>query len=866
MRAVPAVILAVLLLPLALAPLAEAAAPQGMAFNGQVLGDVKGPVRAVSADGPGIWSAVAIGDEPLNLQDVDLAGFNLESKSRWDAEDRDLPNEGAKLVAVANGTGGARGQWLVLVNNTVPNLLSIYQTTGQGLGGQPGRPVWQVDAQGTVNDIDMNADGKLFAAVTGAAAGNKSIFLVRNYGTPQAPRTLYRGTPTSDQFNDVVSFNAVALSANLTIPQNPGVQHAAYMVVGATVTSTAGVAGRVFVLETAFTGDLNAPPTRIIQTIDAGTPVISAAITADGEYAVVGTDAGLVYLLSISEALQKRGVSQIETQLGPWQQSLGSGVRHVAIAPLGGEFFAAGSEGGDVYVFRNERRPFGSEGAQAVAVASANVNTPGCGSQRLSGAVASMAMTDFGDVLLVGAQNGLMSFEAGAYARYRPGAFDPAWCIQYPQGDVLNGVFVDIAGDARRLIAGTGHRVFGYTNQYCLKLEPEGGPTRGGQPGQRAQWAVTVRNDGSLFDRVNLSLAGPQEPGWDLRISNTSLNLMPGRSQVVLVNVTSPQDVAPGNFSLVLTAAPERASRQAELQCSANQLSSNLRLDMGQLRRVEIRAPTTTLVATQGSPTTFAIPIHNGGNAEDTFRVSARIPDPEQSFKSPGSEWFIRVDPPELRIGPGNDGACTVGTSVRSPCTVDLIVTPNPANRGDFAIVEISVEAAVPSQEGFVGDVKQVTVAVEPSYAGDIQLVEVKDYRAEPGQQVFINFTVTNLGNSRDIFVLKNRTEPANAPGFLLQLSDERFELRTQNAKKVVRMSAVVQQGVQPGQSVRIVVDLFSEGLQRESPGSDGSVDSLPVTLTVVPKVRRGLPFAPEPLVLLAIVGVAVLAARRRGA
>lgn len=863
MRA-PFAVLALLILPTFLASLAEAAPPQAMSLNGQPTADTKGAIRAIAMDGPGRWGMAAVADEPTNLNDVDLIGYNLAAQSKgWEAFDGDgILNEGARLLAVANGTNGGEGQWLVIVNQSaagaISSTLTIYQTNGAGPGGNPGRPMWQYNANGPINAIDINAAGSTVGIVTGAAAQNKSIIILRNRFFASGPTELFRASPTSSDYQDVVQFNDIAVSANTTIPSGNDPTRATYFIVGARTTTTTGIGGAAYVFETSFGSGPDAPSTTRVVRFDTSTPVVRVDMSADGEYGLVGTEGGQVYLVSVSAALQKRGAQGISNDLVPWQGTLGSEIKALRIADFTAELFAVGTEAGDVVLYRNDRNPTGSQGAQAVQVGSVSVTTPACGAARLVGPVTSMALSDQGAMLVVGAHNGILGFEALAHLRYRAGPFDPAWCIPFTGGDVpsnaAEGALVDVGGDGRRIFVGTGHRVFGYNNFHCLKIEPEGGQARGGQPGQRVQWAVTVRNEGSLFDRVNLNVSGPQDPGWQFSLSNSSLLLMPGKSQVVLLNVTSPQGVAPGNFTLNFLASAERAQGlPADAKCPNNQATSTLRLDLGQLRRVEIRAPETTLIASAGNPTSFPITIHNGGNAVDRFRVSARIPEPEQNFKSPGSDWLIRVDPGEKEVAAGADDI------------VNLIVTPQ-AQRGDTAIIEITVEAAVPPADGtFVGDVKQVTVAVEPSYSGDIALLDNRVFQAEPGQSIFINFTVKNLGNSRDTFQVKNRTEPSTAPGFRLQLTDERFELRTQNQQKTVRLSVSVQQGVQPGESLRILVDLFSEGLQKDNPGSDGQVDSQAVSLTVVPKAKRGLPLAPEPLLLAGIVAAALLA-RRRGA
>lgn len=838
-----------------LAPAALAAPPQDMIFNGKPIADVRGPVRGVGMDGPGRWGGVAVADAGLTLpEDQDLHVYGLPSGSPWQALDEDLVNEGAKMVVVANGTDGQEGAWLVLVNNSVPSVLTVYRTSGFGIGGSPGKMAWQVNPEtGPINGADISNRGDLVAIASGprptdpsTSPLNKSVILYRNRFPSQPPLQLFRASGNNTQYADVVRFTDIALSRNSTVPPSPDSNRALYTVVGAETATTGGVQGRLYVFETVFSPLLDSPPTTQVLAFDTSHPVTQVDITADGEYAVAGTDQGQLYLVSVSKALQRRGATGIDDQLRAWQQSLGSAITDLDIAHFGGEFLAAGTQEGDVFVFRSQRNPSGSEGAQAVPVGSANASTPACLTARLAGPISSLAMTDQGDQVVAGALNGLLSFEAKAYALFRPGPFEPAWCVQLPQGDVRDGVFADVSGDGRRVFAGSGHRVFGYTNFHKMTVDPDE-PARTGSPGQRVQWALTVRNDGSLFDRVNLTAGGPLDPGWQFALSNTSLLLMPGKSQTVLLNVTSPPSIAPGNFTLKVVAMPERAGAPIE---------AFLRLDLAQLRRVEIRPAEGILVATAGIPNTFLVTIHNGGNAADRFRVSAEIPDadgdgrPDPNFFSPGSDWSIRVDPIEVEIPANSDG------------TVNLIVTPQ-AQRGDSATIQVSVEAAVLSPgQGIVADTKQVIVAVEPSYNGDIALVETKDFRAEPGQLIFINYTVKNLGNSRDIFQVKNRTEPANAPGWKLTLGDERFELLRQNQQHVVRLSIFAQQGLQPGESVRIIVELFSEGLKVQNPGSDGQVDSQSVTVTVVPKARRGIPMAAEPLVFLAVLALAALGRR----
>lgn len=844
-----------LVLAFLLAPSVLAAAPDAMLFNGAASADVRGAVNALSMDGGGKWGAVAVADAPVNplaLEDRELFVYNLKTQNRaWDAKDNDAVNEGARLVAVANGTSPDQGgDWVLLVNNTVPSILTVYRSTGIGRGGQQSELLYQYEPRsGPINALGLSADGSVFALATGDAANNKSIILLRNKGDVQAPVQLFRFELQASQTN-VTAFTSVAVNQNATVPDIASASRSIYTVVGAQTVSTSNVVeGYVSVFETNFgTGDPDNPKTTKIFHRDTTTPVTRVAITHDGEYAVAGTQDGQVYLISIGSALQRRGATGIDAQLLSTQQSVGARVTSLDIANLGGQLFAAGTESGDVVVYRNQFDASGALGAHARELGKVNANTPFC-SPQLRGAINSLHLTGNGDQLVAGAANGLFALEVGPYLRYALPSLEPAWCIAIPDDGAQGrtGVHTDVSADGKTIFAASGSHVYGYKNTDRISLAAADGVTRkGAPPGTRVQFPITVRNEGSEFDRINFTVRGPSDAGWEFAVSNGTPLLMPGKSMTVLVNVTSPPTLQPGNFTITVEATGDRGGL-------AGRQTLALRLDLGQLRRVEVRPEPGTLIASAGAENRFPIKIHNGGNAEDRFRLSAVIPEPQENFKSPGSEWGPRMDPVVITVPPNSDATAT------------LVVVPQ-GQRGDSATIQVTAEPDIlgPDEAPF-SDTKQVLVAVEPSYNGDISLVETKEYRVEAGQTVHINFTVKNLGNTRDIFLLRNHTEPANAPGWRLQFSDERFELRRTNEQKVVRLSALAQLGLQPGENVKIVVDLFSEGLQKQ--GSSGQVDSQAVTVSVVPKQNRGLfsPIAPEPLVLLAIAALA-FAARRRGA
>lgn len=830
--------------PLALlAGSAEAVPPQPLGFNNSASADVRGPVQGVAVDGRGNLGAVAVGDLPQDLFDLDLYAFNLQGfgSRAWEASDDDLLREGGRLVAVANGTSGQAGEWVLLVNNTAPNILTAYQGSGFGRGGL-GKPAWQHPGDsGTIADLDMGADGRLIALATGAVAQNKSYMLLQNRFLQDQPRVLYRASSNATAYPEVTRFTSVALSVNSTIPTAPDTHRRAYAVVGAETLSQGLIKGAVYVFQTVFSPLVESPTTTQVFGLATNSPVTAVDITADGEYAVAGTQDGQVYLISVSAALVNRGAGDIDADLQPWQASTGSRVNAIDIADWGAEFFAAGTDSGEVFVFRNQLNPgAGSrfEGSRGLPVGRGSASTGAC-NPTLSGPVRSLALSDYGEELVVGVQNGVLSYEAAAMARFGLTPFEPSWCIPYSGGDVQSGVSVDVGGDGRTVFAATGHRVFGYRNFYRVGLDPDL-ERRSVGAGQRATWVLAVHNDGSLFDRVNLSASGPLDPGWRFDVSNSSLLLLPGKDQKVLLNVTSPPGIQPGNFTINVIASAERSGLAQ---------SRTLRLDVSQNRAVEVRPPPGRQSVTGGGESRVPITIHNGGNAPDRFRVSALIPEPQDTFKSPGSEWVIRVDPVEIEVPANGDGV------------VNLVVQPL-AQRGDFALVTVAAEFAV-NPEGLPGDAKQVELRIEPTFNGDLAIVETKDFRAEPGQVILVNFTVRNLGNTRDIFLIENRTEPPLAPGWRLHLSDQRIELRRQNEQKVVMMDVTAQQGLQPGESLRIVVDLFSDGLRQQSPTSDGKVDSVSLVVTVIPKARRGLPLVEEPLLLLGVLGLAVALRRR---
>jgi hypothetical protein len=831
------------------APGVLGAAPDAMLFNGQASSDVKGPVRALAMDGGGKWGAVGVGDAPLApgslvLDDKELFVYNLRTENRaWEANDNDPVNEGARLVAVANGTGAAQGgDWLMLVNNTVPSVLTAYRTSGTG-GVKQNDLVFQVNPRsGPINGLSLSADSSVFALATGDAANNKSVILTRSFFGTQPPRELFREQLGPNQAN-VTSFTSIAVNGNATVPDSATSTRNFYTVVGAQTVGTNNlVEGYVAVYQTNFENGVDTPRTTKVFQRDTSAPVTKVAITFDGEYAIAGTQDGQVFLVSVGPALLRKGSTGIEQQMLSTQQSVGARVTAVDIADFGGEFLAAGTDAGDVVLFQNRFDASGSVGAHARELGKLTASTTLCASP-LRGSINTVDLTDSGEQLVAAAQNGILAVEVGAFARYGL-PLEPAWCVPLSV-DGNSIALADISGDGKTVFAAANHFAYGFKNTDRIALAVEDNVARrSSSPGSRVQFPITVRNDGSEFDRINLSAKGPLDPGWELALSNQSVLLMPGKSRTVLLNVTSPPSLAPGNFTITVEAQGDRGGL-------VGKQSLALRLDLGQLRRVEVRPRGGTEVVSVGIDNRIPIIIHNGGNAADTFRLEARIPDPQENFRSPGSEWTPRMEPLVIEV-PGNSDA-----------TANLVVMPQ-GQRGDSATIEVSAASALlqPDDAGYVRDVKQVQVAVEPTYNGDISLLEAKEYRVEAGQVVYINFTVKNLGNTRDIFFLRNHTEPLNAPGWKLQFSDERFELRRTNEQKTVRLNAVAQLGLQPGESVKIVVDLFSDGDQKR--GASGQVDSQQVTVTVIPKQKRGLPMAPEPVVLVAVALLALAAQRRR--
>ncbi|HEV8359465.1 MAG TPA: hypothetical protein VGR28_03315, partial [Candidatus Thermoplasmatota archaeon] len=610
------------------APAGLAATPQKMLFNDAASADVKGQVLSLSMDGGGRWGAVAVSDAPplssgLTLEDKELFAYNLATQTQaWQARDRDTVHEGARLVAVANGTSASQGgDWLVMVNNSVPDVLTAYRSNGQSSRGQD-EAVWQfAPFAGTIYGLDINADSRVVAFASGGAGMNKTFAVLQNRFESQGPLTLFR-SQLPETATNVTRYSSIAVATNSTVPDIVTANRGILVVVGAETVSAEGfIQGQVEVWDINFGGsDIEHPIGVRLFHRETSAPVDEVAISADGEYAVAGTQDGQVFLITIKEGLARRGVpGSNELVTTSTQQTVGSEVTSLAISKAGGEFVAVGTSDGQIALFQNRLDATRSEGAHLRDVARIRADTPQCGGT-LKGPVASVDLSDGGEQLIAGVKNGLISIEAGAFARYFAAQpVEPAWCIPLPESD--GGVRAEVSSDGRTIFAGTGNKVYGYKNFDKVTLAAADGQLRrASSPGTRVQFPLVVTNEGSTFDVVNVTTQGPLEPGWELEVSNHSLLLMPGKAQQILLNVTSPPNLAPGNFTLTVETHPQRAG-------DAGKATLGLNLDLGKLRRVEVRPPDVTQVASAGVENRFAITIHNGGNDADRFRLTAAIPE-----------------------------------------------------------------------------------------------------------------------------------------------------------------------------------------------------------------------------------------------
>jgi uncharacterized membrane protein len=245
-------------------------------------------------------------------------------------------------------------------------------------------------------------------------------------------------------------------------------------------------------------------------------------------------------------------------------------------------------------------------------------------------------------------------------------------------------------------------------------------------------WEFQIRNTALLPTNATITAStafriqdGLPVSGWFTSFTQTNFALAGAESSTVGFTLVHSAAPAPGLYQLTITAHDEDNDLDFPL---------TLTLDVPMLPGVSFQVPFSTLMVHPSEPTSFTIDVLNQGNGNQGYNLYIESP----------NGWRIGLDSLGSTIGAttGSTGAIPVD----SARTVDMTVIP-PEGAPPAAGLSLSANLRVISQ-----------VDPDQSWVQPIQ-IEVSEYAAalieaesEPGvlrpdSIVYIQFTVTNLGN-----------------------------------------------------------------------------------------------------------------------
>jgi len=240
-----------------------------------------------------------------------------------------------------------------------------------------------------------------------------------------------------------------------------------------------------------------------------------------------------------------------------------------------------------------------------------------------------------------------------------------------------------------------------------------------GDPGARVVFKVNVTNLGPDTDTINLALGGPRV-SW-ASLSQDSVMLAGGASQVIDLTLTIPSNAVPEGFDIKVTGTLKSNSNRTR--------SMNFTLTVGQIYKMEISSLAAENSTSPGGVVGYIVKIKNIGTGNDTIQVAALN----------YSTW-ITFSKSSTTLAPDQSDNITVTVTVPSK--------PLPS-KGDYQIGILAKSVgneSVTANLTLVMTVKQVH-GVEVSSNVSVSYVD-------PGKSVSYNITVKNTGNGQDSFSL----------------------------------------------------------------------------------------------------------------
>ncbi|ADE35574.1 NosD domain-containing protein [Methanohalophilus mahii] len=238
---------------------------------------------------------------------------------------------------------------------------------------------------------------------------------------------------------------------------------------------------------------------------------------------------------------------------------------------------------------------------------------------------------------------------------------------------------------------------------------------------ENASYTLTVKNTGNLDDSYNLVISSPRA---DAFLDKSSLNLAPGESKSVNLNVSSDSG---GNFDVDVSAISTNTG-QKEIVTTTTKVEQY---------GLTMSADSTSSTIKPGNETNYSLTVKNTGNREDTYNLEVTAPS-----LSPG------LTTGSLTIAPGNTQLFNVTLSNSTTGSYTATVNASSTNDTDEwteKTLELNVEK---------GDNPDVSLSLNPTTK-----------RVERNGEAAYTIKVKNTGNVEDTYSLINGSDASSSLG-----------------------------------------------------------------------------------------------------
>jgi hypothetical protein len=378
---------------------------------------------------------------------------------------------------------------------------------------------------------------------------------------------------------------------------------------------------------------------------------------------------------------------------------------------------------------------------------------------------------------------------------------------------------VALSETGERIVVAGRTKFMAYSNLVAATASFGGAGPVAVAPARPLATAFTVTNAGSLPDNYTFVVRAPV--GWTAT-SPENVALDPDASAAVNLTVEAPAGTAPGLYPLTV----DLRSRSTD---NALVATAFLNLTIPRAVTLAVESADDRVVLPQGGEETLTFTVRNLGNAEGVVNMSA-------TQGVTGASWTLRWSQEQVRIPAG------------ASADVDLVlIAPSQGASGARNVITVR------AREGEVEAVRVVTAYVDARFGAEVVAAN-ESLEFSPGESRTLSVTIRNAGNTEDTFNVTYSLSPAIAANdWKITLPDD------------LKVTLSIRPAVAEPREASLTLHAVSQG----SPNLAESQDSVLLTSrppAATPPDTGGNPLpAPSPVLVLAMLGVAALLARRGG-